>query len=235
MSAPELNHPFSALPADAADRLALLALGVDPSLDANRPLREIYEELAVDPNQWESVRNAHTTPCDVCWQTVGYSELIQHIESVHHTYLRLELPRLQTLLHRAINREPSPIALPLRTALEAFVSLKAEIEMHLMKEEQILFPMIRELEHATGPVAFHCGSLRNPVGVMMMEHESAKNALRTIRDSLDQLPPPETLSLLVRGTAAALKRLEADLYQHIREEDDILFPRAIALEDERNF
>jgi regulator of cell morphogenesis and NO signaling len=234
MTSLEWNQILSTVAADTADHHVLLALGTEASLDSHRSLREIFTELAIDPNQWQTVRNAYTTHCDVCWQTIRYSELIQHIESVHHTYLRLELPRLQTLLHRAINRELSSIAQPLHLALESFVSLKGEIEVHLMKEEQILFPMIRELERATGPVAFHCGSLRNPVGVMMIEHESAKNALRTIRDALIQLPPPQTLSLLVRGTVAGLKRLEVDLYQHIREEDDILFPRAIALEDERN-
>ena len=93
-------------------------------------------------------------------------ELVDHIEAVHHQYLWDELPRLAALLDkvRGVHGERHP---ELATIAEVFAELRADLEPHLMKEERVLFPMIRELAIAQEPPTFHCGSVANPVTVMM--------------------------------------------------------------------
>jgi len=170
--------------------------------------------------------------CDVCWQTSGVVDIIDHVLTQHHEFLRRELPRIQTLLHRAVNREADPADTIARTVLGAFAPLKAEIEMHLLKEEQVLFPLAAQLEAARAPVESHCGSVRNPVGVMMMEHENAVEALQRMRSATGLYTAAADASPTMRALYAALAQLDRDLSAHIREEDNILFPRIVAIEDE---
>ena len=70
--------------------------------------------------------------------------------------------------------------------------LRDDLEPHLAKEERVLFPMIRQLGAADGPVAFHCGSLRNPISMMLIEHDRAGALLEQLRDRTDDyIAPPD--------------------------------------------
>ena len=112
----------------------------------------------------------------------------------------------------------------------AFVGLHQELASHLMKEEQILFPMIRQLESSAGVPAFHCGSVANPIGQMEHEHDSAGNALAVMRASTDGYQAPEWACNTYHAMLDGLKQLEWDLHQHIHKENNVLFPKAIRRE-----
>ncbi len=213
---------------------ALAVLGLNRLQDEELTVEQALEVLHIP--RPEDVLTRHLplwrSVCDVCWPHQTVTTLIRHILEQHHEFLRLELPRLQFLLHRALNREAGGAASTAKAILEAFVPLKAEIEMHLLKEEQILFPLCEQLENASEPFMAHCGSVRNPIGVMMAEHDNAKQALARIREVTEKFSSPEEASPSMRALYAALRQLERDLTAHIREEDDILFPRVVAIEDE---
>ena len=117
---------------------------------------------------------------------------------------------------------------------ETFVALKEELEAHLMKEERILFPLIRALADArqsgSEPAEFHCGSVKNPLRVMFLEHDSAGAALGRIRSLTNTYTPPEDACATFRAFYWGLAELEHDLHLHIHLENNILFPKAIALE-----
>jgi len=117
---------------------------------------------------------------------------------------------------------------------ETFAGLGQELSMHMMKEENILFPYIIELEKSaaalTPPRRPAFGTVKNPVQMMMMEHDSAGAALRAIRQASKDLTPPEDACISYRTLYSALPEFEADLHQHIHLENNILFPRAIAME-----
>ncbi|MCX7626228.1 MAG: hemerythrin domain-containing protein [Candidatus Sumerlaeaceae bacterium] len=213
---------------------AVATLGLEPHVYAKFTLNEALEQLALPPSTDVLFRHAALwcIPCDVCWPTTSIGEIIAHVLEQHHRFLRQELPRLQLLLHRAANRDMVRTIFPANTLLETFVGLKAEIDVHLLKEEEVLFPLAQEIERAVRPLGIHCQSVRNPIGVMMVEHENAKSALAEIRSITQDFTPPAESFPLVDAIYAALRQLEADLLAHIREEDDILFPRLIALEDE---
>jgi regulator of cell morphogenesis and NO signaling len=213
---------------------AIERLGVAASRYPTLTARTVLEQLGLPANLEAPLKHSSLwiDGCDVCWQSASLSDIIAHILAQHHEFLRLELPRIQLLLHRLLSRESADIATRAKAILDAFVPLKAEVEMHLMKEEQILFPLTQQIENAAEPFSFHCGSVRNPISVMMMEHDNAKQALARIREVTENFTLPADATATLAGLYAALQQLERDLLTHIREEDDILFPRTVALEDE---
>lgn len=160
------------------------------------------------------------------------TELADHIEATHHAYLKEELPRLDFMTEKVarVHGEHEP---RLAQTRQAFLALKAELEPHMMKEERILFPIIRQLEQATGPLQFHCGSVANPIRQMEHEHDQAGSALEILSESTDRYTPPEWACNTYRAMLDSLARLEADMHQHVHKENNVLFPKAIQLEAQR--
>ena len=115
-----------------------------------------------------------------------------------------------------------------------FEAVAQELAHHMMKEEHILFPYIRDLaaqSRAGRPVPpSPFGTVRNPIRMMEMEHESAGSAMRRIRELSAQFAPPADACATYRVTYQELQEFERDLHQHIHLENNILHPRAIALE-----
>lgn len=164
--------------------------------------------------------------------SMGLTELADHIEAMHHAYLREELPRLDAMTEKVarVHGDKDERLFKMR---QAFVALKAELEPHMMKEESILFPIVRQLEASTERQEFHCGSVANPIRQMEHEHDQAGNALAILNESTDGYTPPELACNTYRAMLDSLARLEADMHQHIHKENNVLFPKAIQLEHDR--
>lgn len=157
------------------------------------------------------------------------SALADHIEDTHHAYLREELPRLDTLTEKVsrVHGGKEPRLLKVR---EAFLALRAELEPHMVKEEQILFPMVRQLEASANCSDFPCGGIANPIRQMEHEHDQAGQALATFREATDGFVPPEWACNTYRAMLDSLERLEKDMHQHIHKENNVLFPKALQIE-----
>jgi regulator of cell morphogenesis and NO signaling len=117
-----------------------------------------------------------------------------------------------------------------------FAALAAELTSHMMKEEMVLFPYVTQMEQAleSGKRAPRApfGTVGNPVHMMEMEHEDAGNALKELRSLTSDYTPPPDACFSYNTLFAALKEFETDLHQHIHLENNILFPRAVALEQQ---
>ncbi len=162
---------------------------------------------------------------------MGLAQLADHIVTTHHAYLRAELPRLDYMTQRVLNAHGERDA-RLEQVREAFIALQDELTSHMLKEERILFPMVRQIETSTQAPAFHCGSLANPIAQMETEHELAGNALATMNEASDGYQPPDWACNTYRAMLDGLATLEADLHQHIHKENNVLFPKALAREAE---
>jgi len=168
------------------------------------------------------------------WNTAPLRELIRHIISTHHAFLKLELPRIGQRLRKVVevHGEKDPAALPQLEAV--YESLWQELDAHMHKEEMMLFPAIERYEIAAErglplpPSPF--GSVANPIGVMEAEHESAGLALNRIRELTGGYQEPPYACSTYLAMRDGLKALETDLHTHIHLENNILFPRAIAFE-----
>jgi len=161
------------------------------------------------------------------------AELVENIVSTHHVYVKQELPRLEQLLRKVVSVHGT--AHPeLGGIQQVFQAMSAELNSHMMKEEHILFPYIVALESAVSNgrpkprPAF--GTVSNPVHMMELEHDSAGTALKQIKTFSSNYEPPEGACFSYRTLYTALKDFESDLHQHIHLENNMLFPRAIAME-----
>ena len=168
-------------------------------------------------------------PDETDWTHATLSELIANILDQHHAYLRRELPRLTEIAAKvhSVHGERHPELAEVR---QTYDGLRAELEAHMLKEEQILFPLIQAMESLQTVEAAHCGSVRNPIRVMEHEHDSAGAALAQMRRLTNDFRMPEDGCNTYRAMLDGLAELEADLHQHIHKENNILFPRATELE-----
>jgi regulator of cell morphogenesis and NO signaling len=203
-------------------KLPLAEACVKRGLDANVVLDQLQQADAEDRERDNALVDA---------DAMGLAELADHIELVHHAYLREELPRLDQMTDRVyrVHGEHEPRLAEVR---RAFVALNTELTSHMMKEEQILFPMIRELETATSVPDSHCGSITNPIRQMEAEHDNAGDALEIMNKATDGYRPPDWACNTYRAMLDGLETLEKDMHQHIHKENNVLFPKAARLEAE---
>jgi regulator of cell morphogenesis and NO signaling len=166
-------------------------------------------------------------PAEVDAAAMGLGQLADHIVSTHHAYLKQELPRLVEMADRVATKHCWRDArLP---ELAATVrGLAEEMFSHMQKEEVVLFPLVRQIETGTTD-GFHCGSIANPIRQMEAEHESAGNLTARLRELTDGFTPNAEACNTHRALLAGLAEFEADLHRHVHKENNILFPRALAL------
>ena len=154
--------------------------------------------------------------------------LADHIEQSHHRYMQAALPALVEKADRVATKHGwrDPRLVPVAETMRA---LAADMFLHMAKEEQILFPLVRELEK-TGATSGHCGSIANPIRQMEHEHDGAGAAVARLRELTDGFTPNADACNTHRAMLAGFAALEADLHQHVHKENNVLFPRALALE-----
>jgi regulator of cell morphogenesis and NO signaling len=168
------------------------------------------------------------------WSRETVRNLISHILETHHAYLKEELPRLDKLMNKVYDTHGSnyPELLRVHTV---FFALRDELELHLHKEETMLFPYLLTLESATidrlPSPACPFGTVANPVRMMRKEHDSAEDGLQAIRTTTSDFTPPTGACLGFTLLLHGLRHLEADLQAHIRLENDVLFVKALEMEE----
>ena len=161
------------------------------------------------------------------------ADLVTYLLDTHHVFTRQELERLAPLADKVarVHGERHSELVEVRAL---FVALSDDLVSHLAKEEQILFPYIKARELAQlegGPEPSRCfGDVDGPVAVMRMEHETAGDILRRLRTVTGGYAPPPDACGSYRALYHGLEALEADLHTHIHLENNVLFPRALALE-----
>ena len=164
------------------------------------------------------------------------SFLIDHIQNVHHSYVAENIPLLMQYsskvakVHGQHYNEVVAINL-------LFAEVAKELTFHMKKEEQILFPYIKKMVAAEKegklPAKSHFGTVKNPIQLMEDEHENAGNIFKEIARLTKNYTPPENACNTFRALYAKLEEFEQDLHQHIHLENNILFPKAILLEQQK--
>jgi regulator of cell morphogenesis and NO signaling len=210
-------------------------LGIDYCCGGGKALEEACLAAGVSAdNVIALLEEAGSTAAEARdWKIAPLSELVAHIVTRHHGFTREELVRVSNLLAKvcSVHGENHP---ELRRLHTVFQELKHELTSHMLKEEQVLFPYIENLETAVRrgePVPTpYFGTVRNPVRMMMQEHDDAGQALRDLREVSSNYQVPADGCISFRTLYQALEEFERDLHQHIHLENNILFPRAAELE-----
>ena len=161
--------------------------GIDYCWGGEQSITEACRSAGVDPEgllQAIGDTMLSTAPGTRDWKAEPLAALICHIVSVHHEYLRLELPRIQKRLAVVYATYRQRDASTLAPLPEIVFLLKGELEVHMHKEERMLFPAIEESERAARGAnrpPFPFGRFANPINIMLAEHESAGASLDRIR------------------------------------------------------
>ena len=161
--------------------------------------------------------------------------LIDYIINTHHFYLMKALPNILAHSQKvaSVHGENHPEAISIA---DLFANLKEELEVHIQKEEKMLFPYIKNLlqiKKNNNKIDFPpFGSVNNPIKVMETEHENAGDALGWINKLSNNYTIPEDACTTFRVLYQELKEFEDDLHMHIHLENNILFPKAVDLEEE---
>jgi regulator of cell morphogenesis and NO signaling len=162
--------------------------------------------------------------------------LADYILNVHHRYINRALPEIneQTTKFLDGHRKKFPELEEVEVIVKKFLK---EIPPHMKQEEEIFFPYIKQIFYAHKNKESYARllirTLRKPLEeVMLKEHETTGANLHRLRTITNNYTPPENACLSHRVTFSKLKELDVDLVQHIHLESNILFPKAIAMEQE---
>lgn len=209
---------------------------IDFCANAKRTIDEVCRERRISsPTILREIDTAfhRTAASERDWSGEPLSELIAYILLKHHGYLRTELAWMETMVRR-VNDKHGQNHTFLAELQDVVIALREELDMHLHKEEMVLFPYIGSIERTQAggaPPSSSCfGSIENPIRMMEYEHDSAQAALERIRAlTSDYMVPPDTC-LSFRILFGGLQSIDADLQVHIRLENEVLHPRAKRLE-----
>lgn len=151
------------------------------------------------------------------WSDAPYNELIEHIIERFHNRHREQLPELITLAEKVENVHADREDCPVGTAA-LLEKIHAELSQHMMKEENILFPMIKMGNYATAAM---------PIRVMEMEHDEAGQDVEVLKSITNHLTPPEDACFSWRALYSGINAFIDDLMHHIHLENNILFPSVL--------
>jgi regulator of cell morphogenesis and NO signaling len=198
-------------------------LGSDYCCGGRVPLAEAGARRGLDPDEVRRrLDRADAAPASGSdWRAAPLGDLCHHIVTTHHDYLRRALPRIRELLAKLARvhgrRHPELVE-----ALDLFGPFADDLALHMAKEEQVLFPLIRQMEAGVVPPS---PRVLQPILVMEAEHDAAGEVLEELRRLTGGYAVPADGCNTYRAGMAALAELEADMHTHVHTENNILFPR----------
>jgi regulator of cell morphogenesis and NO signaling len=212
-------------------------LKIDYCCGGDKPLAEACASVGIDVDNVMEMLAGKTesdSPDTLDFQNASLPELIGHILDTHHVFTKSEMDRLQLLADKVLaahgGNHPELIHVD-----ELFTRLCADLKPHMFKEEQILFPYMLALTEAADrkrAVPFApFGTVNNPIRMMMREHDTAGEVLRELRMLTSDYNAPADACVSYKTLYEALENFEKDLHQHIHLENNILFPKALNLEE----
>jgi regulator of cell morphogenesis and NO signaling len=210
---------------------------LDYCCGGNRPLAEACAQKGIDVEAVLGQLAAATAAAepDKDFTQATLPELIRHIVATHHAYVRSELPRLLPMAERcAAKHGPAhPEVVEVERQLR---HLAVDLLNHLSKEEMFLFPYIEALDqhrNGNGAAPHACfATVASPIQAMLNEHEAAGALLEEMRAATRNFAPPAGACPTLVGLYDGLDAFERDLHRHVHLENNLLFPRAIAMENE---
>jgi len=214
------------------------SFGIDFCCGGKKTLTEVCTKKGIDTEAlqkaMELLKEAPATS-DHDYNKWNPRFLTDYIINTHHQYVKdnttfiLELANKVASVHGAQHPETIRVA-------DIFAKVASDLTLHLMKEEKVLFPFIKEMSDVQDKAerlsdsAF--GAVTNPIQMMESEHEEAGEALQTIRELTNNFTLPAGACNSYTILYKKLDEYENDLHKHVHLENNILFPKAIALEKE---
>jgi regulator of cell morphogenesis and NO signaling len=203
----------------------------DASLDETCRDLQLSVEQVLEKLEDGAAIHAGANPVDPA--SLSSSRLIQHIVRVHHRNVRLTLPRLVEMA-RTVAREHGERMPELKQVESVIQEMHTEMQEHFRKEEGVLFPYIAHMDEIS-PLSFRppqaCfHTVSEPVFVMVQEHEGTGLLTAELRRLTSGFETPSWACPTLIAFYAGMREFSLELQEHIRLENEVLFPRAISRE-----
>jgi regulator of cell morphogenesis and NO signaling len=168
------------------------------------------------------------------WSSQSLEAIASHLVDAYHRYTREELQTLLTLSKKVLGVHGERHS-ELTGVLAAVIDLGNDMLPHMMKEEQVLFPFVQRLEQSiedgTPPPTPFFATVKNPIHMMMMEHERVGEILAHLRSLTGGYETPADACFSYRELYRRLAEFEAKTHEHVHIENNVYFPRAVELEE----
>jgi regulator of cell morphogenesis and NO signaling len=198
--------------------------GLDYCCHGARTLGAAAVEMGADP--WTVADDLSAVRVDempAAWASLEPADLVDHIESVHHRYLWSELSRITGLVDKIVTVHGDRHH-ELAEVRRLYGELRADIEPHLIREEQVLFPMIRRFANAPANSELEDERFAEQIDVLSAEHETVGALLEQVRNLTNGYQTPADGCASYAACYSALADLEADTHLHVHKENNVLFP-----------
>lgn len=213
--------------------------GIDYCCKGNRTLEEASEMKKIDVNEVKfALEKALASPTEenMDFNFWPLDLLADYIEKKHHRYVEDRIPLLLQYLNKLckVHGDVHPELFEIN---RLFNETAGDLTSHMKKEELVLFPYIRKMlkkqkDGSSVLNAPHFGTVKNPIKMMMDEHENEGERFEKIANLTGNYNPPADACNTYRVTYALLDEFEKDLHKHIHLENNILFPKSILHEEQ---
>lgn len=201
---------------------------IDFCCGGNRPLHDAVAEKNLNEDEivqalnegYQKMLAMNTESTN--WAEVSSADLIDHVMQTHHAYLNDELPMLGQLVTK-IYRVHGPSHSELGDVYNHFHDLSKELMEHIIKEDQVIFPLIKSYE--ADPSSEKLEEVKAAITELEKEHDHAGDLLKLIREITNDYELPADACMTYTTTFQRLEALEADMFIHVHKENNILFPR----------
>jgi regulator of cell morphogenesis and NO signaling len=211
---------------------------IDFCCQGNRTIQEACDKKNIDSKKvLEDLDTLVQTKSEATtdYQSWPLDLLADYIEKKHHRYVQDKTLEIQPYLDKIcrVHGEHHPELFEIKNE---FNTSAGELAAHMKKEELILFPFIRKMvkvkQENSNVEAANFGTVKNPIQMMMDEHTVEGNRFRRIEELSNNYTPPQDACNTYRVSFALLKEFEQDLHLHIHLENNILFPKAVEIEND---
>lgn len=210
------------------------SFGIDYCCNGNRTVEEACTSMNIPATEVYSALNKVSTSSPSEFDKYDQwplDLLADYIEKIHHSYVRNKYPEITSLLEKLclVHGKKHPELLEVK---QLFAASIAELEVHMTKEEKILFPLVRHLATSNpnsnpNKSPSRVSDIKLPIRQMLREHDNEGERYRTISKLTNSYQVPEDACNTYRVCYAMLEEFESNLHKHIHLENNILFQRAL--------
>jgi len=211
---------------------------IDFCCKGNRTINEVCEKQSIDSdtllqNVYDVLQSENNSGID--FNSWPLDLLVDYIEKTHHRYVEEKTGIILQFLNKlcSVHGANHPELFKIN---ELFAEGAGELSQHMKKEELMLFPFIKRMvntKESNGVLSQPSfGTVSNPIAMMMQEHENEGDRFREIANLTNNYTAPADGCTTYKVAFAMLQEFEQDLHKHIHLENNILFPKAVILEEE---
>ncbi len=204
--------------------------GIDYCCSGQRSLSDATSDAGLDVAEvTKALDLPDAAPAHQGHAALENATLAHDIVDTHHAYMWEEMPRLEALVEKVdtVHGDRHPELARVRAV---FTEALTALDPHMTTEERVLFPAISRLEKTQVPAA--SGSFAPTIEQLRAEHDAVGQHFKELRSLTDGYAAPDDACNSYRAMLTGLEEMELDLHEHIHKENNILFPRALILEQE---